>query len=432
MALLAFASVPTFAQTTPSVADTAPSVTQTTTTSEEGAPELEAALLTLLDAAKDPVRVAIAPVKADDRDRGKTLASDIARVLLASTDFDIVTPARIEAVLGDAAAQATETGAATVYAPLAADHVVLTEIQSIGGKAEARFRLVHVATGALLSTTTAALDGPAREGSTAARTVRGALALMGSEIELHMRELGGPVRFQRVAVAPFEARSPAVKASGIDVYVQAELIDALQRRGFLVVERDRLGEALQQVTVGEVLGEENAPALGETLGAQVVIVGSVVEAGEVFNIDARVVSVSSGQVVGGSTGVLRRENTVSLANRSLETRSPADAFFRSAVAPGWGQLYNREPVKAGIVATVVYGTAAVTLGTLSAAAGSWFLYQTALPDDTKTGAARTEGIEAARGVRDVLTLAAASMILVTVILWGANASDALITSLYPE
>lgn len=394
---------------------------------------LEAALLAMLDKASDPVRVAIAPVKDDDAERAQLLQTRITRLLLQSSEIDVVSAARVKQTLDKAAADAAnEQAAQRIATAFAADHVFLGEVLAAGGSAELSLRLLHVESGAVVAQASVPVAGAAEASSVEARTVRGAIRVLAADLGQIMEQLPGDKRYQRMAVAPLEAKGSAAQDSRLDRFAQAELIRALSDEGFLVVERERFDQALQQVAVGAQLGEEDAPQVGLALDAQAIVVGSVAESGDTFTVNVRVISVGDGNVIGAATASLRRENAVSLASRAIETRTAGDAFFRSAVVPGWGQLYNQQPVKGALFGAAVGGAAIGTVALGGGAVLAAILYQSATPDDSLSGAQRTQGIVFARGVRDGMVFATAGMAAITVGLWGANAADALVTGLYAE
>jgi TolB-like protein len=399
----------------------------------DGDAGLEAALLGMLDKASDPVRVAIAPIKDEDAERAQLLQARATRLLLQSSEVDVVSAARVKQTLDAAAADAAnEQAAQRIATTFAADHVFLGEVLSAGGQAELSLRLLHVESGTVVAQATVPVEGAAEASSVEARTVRGALRVLAADLGQIMEQLPGDKRYQRMAVAPLEAKGAAAEGSRLDRFAQAELIKALADEGFLVVERERFDQALQQVAVGAQLAEKEAPQIGLALDAQAIVVGSVAESGDTFTVNVRVISVSDGNVIGAATATLRRENAVSLANRAIETRTAGDAFFRSAVAPGWGQFYNQEPVKGALFGAAVAGAAVSTVALGGGAILAAVLYQSATPNDALSGTARTQNIVFARGVRNGMVFATAGMAAITAGLWGANAADALVSALYAE
>jgi hypothetical protein len=105
------------------------------------------------------------------------------------------------------------------------------------------------------------------------------------------------------------------------------------------------------------------------VGAQAVIVGNVAVAGADFVINARAISVERANVLVAESMHVPRAGMVALSEESIVLRTRSGAVFRSLVAPGWGQFYNRQPVKGGIIigAEVALVGAAVAMHLLGAA-----------------------------------------------------------------
>jgi hypothetical protein len=99
----------------------------------DGGEGLEAALLGMLDKASEPVRVAISPVKDDDAERAQMLQARMTRLLIQSTEVEVVSAARVKQTLDAAAADAaSEQAAQRIATAFAADHVFLGEVLSAG------------------------------------------------------------------------------------------------------------------------------------------------------------------------------------------------------------------------------------------------------------------------------------------------------------
>jgi TolB-like protein len=236
---------------------------------------------------------------------------------------------------------------------------------------------------------------------------------------------GIELRMHRTAVAPLVAEG-AAKEARLDQFTQSELIRALKRRGFLVVERAQLAAALDQAVIGQVLNEENAPQIGRALGAQSMIVGGVAEGGAVFLLNARVVSVETGAVLGAASAQLPRDDVVAMA--AVETRTPLEAGVRSIVAPGWGQSYNGEGVKALVFGITTYSALATTLGLGVGALVAENHYNDVaffekLPPEER-GAAASD----ARATADAFRLSTAVAGAVTATVWSLGIADAFISS----
>lgn len=362
------------------------------------------AIAELMANAKEAARVVVVPV--DDRDaaRAARLERAIVSALRDRRREEVLTPVAVKRTLQGAATGAIDPAK---LGPLAADHVVVGRVVDEGGAAVLRLRLVLVQTGEVLAEASAPVDGVAAETTARAATVRGAIARLVDELAFGVEEAQGDARYQRVAVAPFAAQGEAAAASRLDRFLQAELVDGLRERGFLVVERERLAAAIDQMALGAAVGEDTAPQAGKLVGADVVVVGSVSEAGETFVVSARAVSTTEGRVVAAGGAEILRDNVVVVASDAAETKTAGEALFRSVVAPGWGQAYNGEGAKSLLFAVGGYGAAFATVGLGAASLISWRTYTdydgTPLPGSTPTESARqlrrqTDALLVATGV----------------------------------
>ena len=389
--------------------------------SSSGSDEIAAAVAQLMSAAREPARVAVLPV--DDRDgaRGAAIERAIVGALRDRGREEVLTPASVKRTIADAAAST----APTQLAPLAADHVVVGAVVDAAGAPEVRLKLLLVQTGEVLAEARAPAGGAAAATTAKASTVRGAIAKLVDDVAWGVEAGQGDARYVRVAVAPLAAQGEAAVASRLDRYLQAELTDGLRERGFLVVERARLNAAIEQIALGQALGEDAAPQVGKLAGADVVVVGAVAEAGASFVVSARAVSTTTGQVVGAGGAEIPRDDVIVVASGAAETKSAGEAVFRSLVAPGWGQAYNGEIGKSVFFAVAGYGAGLATIGLGVGALASWAAYG-GYAGDVPPGSTATPGdvALALRRQTDVLLVGTGVAAAVALTAWAAGAVDA--------
>lgn len=171
----------------------------------------------------------------------------------------------------------------------------------------------------------------------------------------------------RVAVMPFQPLDP----ESADLHlgeITAELMRTRTegRPRLLQVERARLDDVvgeLKRADRGE-LSPDSAASVGKLLGASEVVVGSVAQAGAEFVLTARAVDAETGQVIAAAEQTLPKADTIELSQDLLEIKSKWGAAARSAVLPGWGQVYNGDTGR-GIVYGAVF--AAVAAGAVASA-----------------------------------------------------------------
>jgi hypothetical protein len=387
---------------------------------------LEAVAL-LLAHADEPARVALLVDDADPA-RQRSLERALVRVLRDRRREEVVTPALVRARIADATRAATDDKAATagVGAGLAADHVLIGDVVDSAGAATLQLRLFSTARGAVVATEKVALSPSSSPSSTARALAVGVAAdEMADVVAEAVEATGVAARSHRIGVPPVVVDGVAREAR-LDRFLQGELTRALQARGFLVVERAALQAGMDQLALQELSGTEGVAELGALLGAQSLLLAQAAEAGDHFVVTARVVAVDNARVLGAVSASVPREGVVSLA--AVETRTPAEAALRSAVAPGWGQAYNGEGVKAVLFGVTTYGALLGTVGLGAGALASWSAYEAV---GTGGGVSATEAQQQAVALRQqtnaLLTTTAVAGGL-TAAAWSLGIADALLSA----
>lgn len=368
--------------------------------------------------AQDAARVALSPIDDADASRAAGVEAAIVRALTDRGGVEVVTPATLRerlASLGDAG----EPDLAGLQG-LAADHVLLGRVLDAGGEVRVVLRLVRVDSGVQVAQGQRPLDAPAAATSARMATAAQALRALADQLREALEALPGEVRYQRIAVLLPLAADDAVRRARVDRLVQLELSRLLSERGFLVVEREALDQALSQMALAAVVNDEQAPALGQVLDAQAMVVGSVAAAGADFVVQVRAIETTEGTVLGTSGATLPRAGVVTLADDAVELRTPEEALFRSLVAPGWGQLYQGRRAAGVLVATSFYSAALVAAG--SAAGGAWRQLEYDRFDGQTPGAPQQVGT--LREQANTLYSVAAVSASVAGAIWALGALDA--------
>ena len=235
-----------------------------------------------------------------------------------------------------------------------------------GAPTRIQLRLVAMPAGTVLATETARVEGGGPVSAAWARNAEAtsvdvAIRRLSDELAAGFRKLPGNARYERLAVLQFGETGPESKKRELGTVVTAELTTNLRRdHALLLVERTRLDKVLSEMQLGAMglVPEKDAPKLGKLADAQALVVGSVSDAGDRFLLDARIVATETGETLATASEPVSAATLVALSSEAVVLRSRGDAAFRSLLVPGWGQLYNRQPVKAGVFA----GAAAVALG----------------------------------------------------------------------
>lgn len=284
-------------------------------------------------------------------------------------------------------------------------------------------------------------DAPAAAVPTAAtapalatpRGLEARLRVLGDQIALALKRLPGDHRDQRFALAPFASVGDEAQARQLGLVVSDALVTALARDHRLpMVERAALGKILDEQALGQsgALDDGQAAAVGKLAGATALVVGTVAEAGDAFLVTVRALDVESAALIDGSaaSAELPKGELVALSAEAVVLKSKAGAMFRSVVLPGWGQLYNGEPIKAAVVGGGV-GTMAA-LGVTAGAIGGWLRYMRypsigTTADDKKLSAAELQArVVETRGWGEGTLIAAGVLGGLTVTAWGAGVVDA--------
>ncbi|MFH1807614.1 MAG: DUF5683 domain-containing protein [Pseudomonadota bacterium] len=194
------------------------------------------------------------------------------------------------------------------------------------------------------------------------RDVELRLRKMGDQLAADTSKLSKNARYLRFAVLPFEAVDADSKEKGLGLVVTDVLATTLLRDHRLaLVERARLNAVLGEMALQQtgVTDETKAAEVGKIANADVLILGQVALLGDRYKVTAKMLETETATVVSVVETDLPAADLVALSSNAVVLRSKADAAFRSAVLPGWGQHYNQEATKGWVFTGV---TGALLLG----------------------------------------------------------------------
>ena len=172
---------------------------------------------------------------------------------------------------------------------------------------------------------------------------------------------------RRVAVMPFETLEEQAKKSKLGS-ISAQLLSARLSESpqILQVERAQLDGIVEELQRGEAgqLEPAGAASVGKLVGANAIILGAIAPVGPNYVVTSRVVDTETGVVLSAAEQSFARQGMVAFSEDVIEVKSKAGAAARSAVLPGWGQMYNGDTGRA-----MTYGTAflAVAAGAITSA-----------------------------------------------------------------
>jgi TolB-like protein len=175
--------------------------------------------------------------------------------------------------------------AVAVGAWLGVDWVVAGSFTEV---VEVRARLVEARSGRLLA------ERRARGGR---EEIAGQVAQLGADLARSLGAFGESLR--KVAVLDFENHA-AAEYQGFVRGISDMLMTCLgQAEGLLVIERVQIERAMQNfaLELSGPIAAEKAVEIGQWLGADAVVLGGFIRFGEVFRIDARLISARTGEVL---------------------------------------------------------------------------------------------------------------------------------------
>ncbi len=305
-------------------------------------------------------QVAVAPFKESGpalKGLGRAAEEAAAARLAAGAGVEVMDRAKLAAVVGEqklAAMLGSGSASGEELAGLAGAQAVLSgEIQDAGDRAIVVLRLT-AAGGRLVGTSRREANLPGRPRSGARAAVESA------DIEVAMRKLAdglaggfgrlpGSAKYRRLAVLTFGENGEEARKRQVGAIVTAEVATNLRRdHGLLLVERAKLTEVLGELRLQQALAMDAAQAgqIGKMADAQALVIGSVSDAGDRFLVNARIVATQTGETLAAESQSVAAAGMISLASDAVVLRSRSGAVFRSILVPGFGQLYNRQPVKA--------------------------------------------------------------------------------------
>jgi TolB-like protein len=200
------------------------------------------------------------------------------------------------------------------------------------------------------------------------KTPRGAMKELAGVIGQRFFAKNGAVSFHRVAIPHFKNASPNADKEKVGQLVAEILsVELAEEKKFVIVERERMDQIMKEHRLKDlgVVDEGSAAEFGKILGAQSLVLGTVTEAGPSYIVTVRQVDAEKGDVIVSAQVEIERQGLIAISSDAIETRTRLGAGFRSAVFPGWGQIYNKQPVKGGIFMALgigVLGAAGTMIG----------------------------------------------------------------------
>jgi len=304
------------------------------------------------------------------RPQAGAAAEQVAAELARQARVTLVDRARLAALLGEARLALLTGGAraddAEVLKRTGAQALLAGQVQDEGDRLRLSVRLLAVPSGKVLAASAAPFDlarPPVLAPVAGGGPSPGARGVESTQVDVAVRRLAdglaagfarlpGSSRYRRLAVLAFSEEGEQARKRRLGTVVVAELTTDLRRdHGLLLVERQKLSQVLGELKLQQMTGLDPAVAgqIGQGTDAQALVIGSVADAGDRYLINARIVAAASGETLAAESASVAAIGMVALASDAVVLRSRSDAVYRSLIAPGWGQFYNRQPVKGWVV-----------------------------------------------------------------------------------
>ena len=236
-------------------------------------------------------------------------------------------------------------------------------------------------------------------------------------------QLGSHPRYLTIAVLPFGEHGERTAAHDLGVLLSYSVRAAMALDyGLPVVPPPAIREAMKKLPPGKALGPEEAQRVGRAVHARGVIMGRISDSGDHFAISATVLAAGGSQTP-VEHRLLRVEAAEMLgaADQARILRTRPGALWRSSLAPGWGQFYNRDHLKGVVIigAEASLLTAALVFQILGARAESRY------DQDYRQTAGEGEKAEDCYVTRNILLSMAAGV-------WVYGALDAWMSGADPD
>jgi TolB-like protein len=265
-------------------------------------------------------------------------------------------------LLGRAGAQATITGA----------------LEADGGRIRITARLVLGKGGKVLATAQAAGDAAAKSSAAESGAIEVAMRRLSDGLAAGFGRLPGNGRYRRLAVLTFGEVGDRAQKRRLGTIVTAEVATNLRRdHGLFLVERARLTDVLSELKLQEMTAMDSAQAsrIGQMADAQALVLGSVAESGDRYLVTARIVATGTGEALAAESVSVPEAGMTAIASDAVVLRSRGDAAMRSLLFPGFGQSYNRQPIKAIAFAGTEIALLGAALGYHLAGQSAWNDYR---------------------------------------------------------
>ena len=162
-----------------------------------------------------------------------------------------------------------------------------------------------------------------------------------------------------IAIMPFKAAGQGV-TEDVGRSVAEFGVVALQASGqYTVVERDQMIKAVEEIQLSQtgLMNDSSGLTVGKMLSADRLLLGTVSDIFGKRIISARIIKTETGKVVSSASITVTAKDLSTFSRDLLSEKGQISAtLFRSALIPGWGQLYTNHPVQGGASLVLFLGS----------------------------------------------------------------------------
>ena len=185
------------------------------------------------------------------------------------------------------------------------------------------------------------------------------------QLSRHFSDLTGkvnPAQPMTIAVIPYENRTQASPDPGRSI-AEFAVAHLQQNKSFILVDRMQFNKAMEELALSQtgVIDEKNALSVGKALAASWLLTGSVTDALGKVMINSRIVETETGRIVASASLSVDPKSVMAFSREVLgEQGTIGGSLFRSALIPGWGQIYAGEKIRGFISLGAFLGGLGVT------------------------------------------------------------------------
>ncbi|MBN1960034.1 MAG: hypothetical protein JW841_03745 [Deltaproteobacteria bacterium] len=248
---------------------------------------------------------------------------------------------------------------------LGARLIITGSVTGLGETTRVQIKVIEVATGRIIVSSAAPLELAQEKALSPHLSLDGQLRRLSDNLAEGLAMLRGETRYSRFAVLPFDEAGETTKQKQLGLLVSSELTTLLVRdHGIMLVERTQLNRIIDELALGQsgLFDKEQSVEVGKIVGAEGLIIGTVSEVGDYYAVDARVVNVADAKVAHTTKVNLPAADLVALSSEAVVLRTRAGAVYRSLLLPGWGQTYNRQPIKGAVLVLSEVAAAGLAVG----------------------------------------------------------------------